>query len=125
MIIPMSIGFATQISGWTYENEYLVYSFHQDDDTVKELMNGEYYVCVDQFNNLSGYFCFGKSAQIPTIEKGVYNPEMLDIGLGYEAGSVRKLSRILFCKIRAGFCSKQFSCQTDKTDGSRIQYPSD
>jgi len=82
MMIPMSIDFAAQIAGWTYENEYSIYSFHQDDDTVKELMNGEYYACLDQFDNLSGYFCFGTSAQIPTIEKGVYTPEMLDMGLG-------------------------------------------
>lgn len=58
----MSIYCATQISGWTYENEYSIYSFHQDEDTVKELMNGEYYAYLDQYNDLSGYFCFGKSA---------------------------------------------------------------
>jgi [ribosomal protein S18]-alanine N-acetyltransferase len=82
MIIPMSIHYAIQISEWTYENGYSIYSFHQNDDTVNELMNGEYYVCLDRYNDLSGYFCFGKSAQIPTIEKNVYELEMLDIGLG-------------------------------------------
>jgi ribosomal-protein-alanine N-acetyltransferase len=72
MIKPMSINYATQISGWIYQNG----------NTVKELMNGEYYAYLDLYNNLSGYFCFGESAQIPTIEKEVYNPDLLDIGLG-------------------------------------------
>ncbi|WMJ88651.1 hypothetical protein [Anaerocolumna sp. MB42-C2] len=70
MIIPMSIVYASQISEWIYENEYSIYTFHQNDDTVKELMKGEYYACLDRYNDLLGYFCFGKSAQIPTIEKG-------------------------------------------------------
>ena len=82
MIIPMSMDYATHISGWIYENEYSIYSFYQNDDAINELMNGEYYACLDQYNYLLGYFCFGKSAQIPTIRKEFYDPEMLDIGLG-------------------------------------------
>jgi len=82
MIILMSIDYANQISEWIYENEYSIYSFHQTDDTIKELMNGEYYAYIDRYNDLTGYFCFGKSAQIPTIEEGVYDSQMLDIGLG-------------------------------------------
>jgi len=108
MMIPMSIDFAAQIAGWTYENEYSIYSFHQDDDTVKELMNGEYYACLDQFDNLSGYFCFGTSAQIPTIEKGVYTPEMLDMGLGMKPALCGKGYGYSFVKSGLDFAQSNF-----------------
>jgi RimJ/RimL family protein N-acetyltransferase len=48
-------------------------------------MNGEYYVAYDNDNDnkILGYICFGKSAQIPTLEKDMYIDETaLDIGLG-------------------------------------------
>jgi len=82
MIVPMSIDYAAQIAGWEYENKYSIYSFHQDDDTIEELMNGEYYAYLEQHNELSGYFCFGKSARIPTVENDAYALEILDVGLG-------------------------------------------
>lgn len=51
-------------------------------ETVKELMCGEYYSHFDDKDNLMGYYCFGKSAQIPTTESDIYRQDMLDIGLG-------------------------------------------
>jgi GNAT superfamily N-acetyltransferase len=45
-------------------------------------MNGEYLACVGAQKDLIGYFCYGKSAQIPTIEDNVYSMGPLDIGLG-------------------------------------------
>lgn len=109
MITPMSIDYAIQITGWTYENEYSIYNFHQNDDTVRELMNGEYYVCLDQYNDLSGYFCFGKSAQIPAIEKEVYNPRILDIGLGMKPILCGKGYGYSFVKSGLNFAQENFN----------------
>lgn len=82
VILPMDKPHARQISAWTYENEYADYNFTQNDDTLDELMNGEYYVCLDSDDTLTGYFCFGSSARIPAVETGVYAGEALDMGLG-------------------------------------------
>ncbi len=79
MIIPMVRDYTVQISTWAYENEYSLYSFQKNNATVSELMNGDYYVFIDQRKYLSGYFCFGKSAQILTSEKDVYDSQVLDI----------------------------------------------
>ncbi len=70
-IEPMSSWYAYEISSWTYPAEYSVYSFQKNCDTVNELMNGEYFACVDAGMNLIGYFCFGESAQISTMENNV------------------------------------------------------
>jgi RimJ/RimL family protein N-acetyltransferase len=78
----MTNGYANEISGWTYPGEYAIYSFQENRDTVDELMNGAYFACVDGQEDLIGYFCYGKSAQIPTIEDNVYGMGLLDIGLG-------------------------------------------
>lgn len=74
---------AFEISQWTYPDVYSCYSFDESSETLSELMNGEYYVAVDNDNKIIGYICFGKSAQIPTLEKDIYIDETaLDIGLG-------------------------------------------
>ena len=78
----MTRKYANEISSWTYQGEFAIYSFQQNSDTLNELMNGEYFACVDEQKDLIGYFCFGKSAQIPTIEDNVYTMGPLDIGLG-------------------------------------------
>ncbi len=79
---PMTSRHANEISCWNYPAEYSIYSFQKNDETVNELMNGEYYACVDSEKHLTGYFCFGKSAQIPTTENNMYRMDALDIGLG-------------------------------------------
>lgn len=79
---PMSLEYAHLISEWVYSDEYSIYSFDNDKETIDELMNGQYFSCVDSENNLIGYFCFGTLAQIPTIEGNAYDEDMLDIGLG-------------------------------------------
>ncbi len=81
-IEPMASRYANEISGWTYPGEYAIYSFQPSSDTFNELMNGEYFAYVDEQKDLIGYFCYGKSAQIPTIEDNVYTMGPLDIGLG-------------------------------------------
>jgi ribosomal-protein-alanine N-acetyltransferase len=105
----MTIDYAARIIEWTYENEYSIYSFQKNDATVGELMNGDYYACLDQRNELLGYFCFGKSAQIPTVETDAYNSEMLDIGLGMQPARCGKGRGYLFVKAGLDFAFKEFN----------------
>lgn len=81
-IEKMTVDYAEVISSWKYPNEYAIYSFSNDSETIHELMTENYYACLDRGNKLIGYFCFGKAAQIPAVEDNVYDNNMLDIGLG-------------------------------------------
>ncbi|MBE0600316.1 MAG: GNAT family N-acetyltransferase [Firmicutes bacterium] len=82
MIVPMTAAYARQISGWTYTDEYAMYSFAQTGETVRELLGGEYYAQIDGPGDLRGFFCFGLSARIPATGKDPYASGALDMGLG-------------------------------------------
>lgn len=60
----MTEEYAKQISRWTYEGEYSIYSFQPDEETLAELLDGSYFACTFG-QELVGYFCFGASATIP------------------------------------------------------------
>lgn len=81
LITEMTKDFAEDISNWIYEEPYSIYSLENNPETILELMSGDYYAFIDDKNQLSGYFCFGKPAQIPTYDY-IYSEEALDIGLG-------------------------------------------
>ena len=81
-ISAMTYKFALIISQWKYDNEYNVYSFEHSQETIDELLNGDYIACTDENNKLVGYFCQGKSARIPTKDNFSYSKNRLDFGLG-------------------------------------------
>ena len=81
-VLPMDLPFAEEISRWTYPDEYKIYSFEPSDEVIEELLCGDYYACVDQQVGLIGYFCYGASAQIPTVENLEEPENALYIGLG-------------------------------------------
>lgn len=78
-IQPMTEKHAEDICQWRYDGIYAVYNLTED--SFHELLNGDYYSCM-KGHFLIGFFCFGRSAQIPTAEKDVYKYPALDIGLG-------------------------------------------
>ena len=47
-IHPMTMEHAREISTWTYEGPYAVYSFQPDGDTLAELTGGDYRACTDK-----------------------------------------------------------------------------
>jgi len=109
-ITVLSPAHAAQIAGWTYKNEYAVYSFTQTGDTLDELMNGEYYARLEQ-GELIGYFCFGQSARIPTVEKDAYTDEALDMGLGMRPDLCGQGLGYAFVKSGLGFAQSRFACK--------------
>lgn len=84
MIDKMTKEEAAIISRWTYDGIYSMYSFIPNEETIQELMNGDYYSCRKENASLLGYFCFQGSARIPTLEDDAYALEALDIGLGMQ-----------------------------------------
>jgi [ribosomal protein S18]-alanine N-acetyltransferase len=88
VINPMNYEKAKQISKWVYGEPYSIYSMDESESCIDELLNGFYFSAVDEEDNLLGFFCFGKSAQVPAGNQfDVYNDEdITDIGLGIEPG---------------------------------------
>ncbi|WP_082795308.1 GNAT family N-acetyltransferase [Alkalihalobacillus trypoxylicola] len=83
IIAPMSDMYAKQILQWTYDKPYDFYNMPNTLNSYFELMNGTYYVVCCKPNDLIGFFCYGKSAQVPAEHhQGLYNYPCIDIGLG-------------------------------------------
>jgi ribosomal-protein-alanine N-acetyltransferase len=110
LIIEMTKDFAIDISNWIYEDPYSMYSFENNSETILELMSGDYYAFIDDKNQLSGYFCFDKSAQIPTHDY-TYSEEALDIGLGMNPLLCGKGLGYSFLNVGIGFARKKFQAK--------------
>lgn len=79
MIRTMTEAFIRQIMTWQYPEPYGIYNMCDEEDIIEEMMDGSYYAVVDE-NDLVGFLCYGKNAQVPH-EPG-YEAGYLDIGLG-------------------------------------------
>lgn len=81
---PMTKDRALQISKWQYEYPYSLYDMDSSEDSIMELMNGEYYYALDEHDDLIGFICVGGSARVPGgYAAGIYTDlRKLDIGLG-------------------------------------------
>ncbi|WP_002145077.1 GNAT family N-acetyltransferase [Bacillus cereus] len=75
---------ANEISTWTYDEPYTLYSFSGDTEVIEELLDGTYYGCCGEKGEFIGYFCFGENAQVPGgRDANLYAGEdVVDIGLG-------------------------------------------
>lgn len=81
---PMTKDRALQISKWQYEYPYSLYDMDSNEDSILELMNGEYYYALDEHDDLFGFICVGGSARVPGgYAAGIYTDlRKLDMGLG-------------------------------------------
>lgn len=83
IIKEMDIKDAVEISTWIYMEPYSLYSLDGSQETIEELMDGTYYTVTNE-GKIIGYFCYGKSAQVPGgRNQGLYGAkDAMDIGLG-------------------------------------------
>lgn len=73
---------AQAIMRWRYPPPYDLYNGEVSDDSLRELLSGSYHIVTLQ-GELFGFYCTGKSAQVPAGEKiGLYPAGPVDIGLG-------------------------------------------
>lgn len=79
----MTIEDANRIGKWEYDLPYSMYNMGDEPEDIQELTDGSYY-SVYSHDDLIGYFCYGRNAQVPGgITEGLYKDEnFLDIGLG-------------------------------------------
>ena len=74
---------AKKISEWIYEKPYEIYNIEGKQSCIDEFVNDLYFSFLDEDDEILGYFCLGKAAQVPEGNKlGIYDEECVDIGLG-------------------------------------------
>ena len=109
-VVPMSEAYAREIACWQYPDEYAIYSFQPDEETLAELMYSSYYACLDGAGTLMGYFCFGQSARIPLSQEqqALYQQDCLDFGLGMEPRRCGKGEGTAFMQAGLAFAAETF-----------------
>ncbi len=82
-IEKMTKPYAENIMTWKYDGEYSIYSMTASQELLADLLDGSYYFAVKN-EKLVGYYCFGRSAQVPVGNgsDAYENAGYIDIGLG-------------------------------------------
>ncbi|MEH6943826.1 GNAT family N-acetyltransferase [Bacillus sp. JJ722] len=79
----MTLKFAEEILNWQYEAPYDFYNNDVNADSLKDLLQNPYVPIVDENEELVGFYCIGKSAQVPIgVTMGAYSADLIDIGIG-------------------------------------------
>lgn len=79
----MTKDFAVEAIQWKYEKPYDLYNNELNSEAIDEMLNNSYFAIVSEDNELIGYYCTGKSAQVPAGNKiNAYEMDNLDIGVG-------------------------------------------
>lgn len=74
---------AREILSWNYEIPYDFYNNEVTFEGLNEMLDGSYYTVVDEKEGLAGFFCIGKSAQVPSGNLfEAYVDDNIDFGLG-------------------------------------------
>ncbi len=86
----MTRDYAMNILEWKYESPYDFYNNELTTESLNEFLENSYYAIFDK-ENLIGFFCLGKSAQVPIGNQyGAYSTDKVDIGLGMRPGLTGK-----------------------------------
>ncbi|QOR35010.1 GNAT family N-acetyltransferase [Clostridium sp. 'deep sea'] len=74
---------AKKITEWQYNEPYNIYNGSGSDNEVEEILSNNYFA-VNNNNDLIGFYCYGKSAQVPAgNEVNAYaDSSYIDIGIG-------------------------------------------
>ncbi|MGI8316257.1 GNAT family N-acetyltransferase [Halobacillus mangrovi] len=98
-IQEMNKEYINKIVKWRYESPYDFYNNEASEEIIQEFLEGEYYVLLNERNQIFGYYCLGISAQVPAgNEKDVYLEEGIDMGLGMNPDFVGKGNGLEFCQ---------------------------
>ncbi|MFD2924027.1 GNAT family N-acetyltransferase [Halobacillus naozhouensis] len=89
---------AREILSWRYEKPYDFYNNQENEEEIKERLNGSYRAVIDNNGDVFGFLCTGETAQIPVGHHyGVYHEHLIDIGLGMDPDYVGKGYGYGFC----------------------------
>lgn len=106
----MTMTDAKEIVNWKYPQEYSFYDFEDCPETFHELLDGTYYAVRDQENQLIGFFCFGRNAQVQEgHNQNLYSGDnVLDIGIGMKPELTGKGMGFSFLKAGIEFAKQHF-----------------
>lgn len=100
---------ARHILAWKYEVPYDFYNNEETDEALEEMLDGSYYALLNEQNDVIGFFCIGKNAQVPVGHQfGVYVDDFVDIGLGMNPNLVGKGNGTTFCNYIIQFIRKHY-----------------
>ncbi|ACB60914.1 conserved hypothetical protein [Exiguobacterium sibiricum 255-15] len=95
--VPMTFDYATTILNWIYSSPYDFYNMETSEEAYAELLDASYQAVIDQAQ-LVGFFCTGRSAQVPPgCPLGLYPDDYLDIGLGRQPELTGQGTGFAFC----------------------------
>ncbi|MFJ8064036.1 GNAT family N-acetyltransferase [Psychrobacillus sp. NPDC096426] len=101
---------AKEILCWKYEQPYDFYNHELTDESIKEILDGSYYAIVDHYKAVVGFFCIGKSAQVPSGNRfGVYTDDFPDMGLGMNPKLVGKGNGLEFCSFILMYIQEKYN----------------
>lgn len=82
-IEPMTKEAAEEILDWRYPYPYDFYNNELTEESLAEMLDGTYRAVRNGQGELYGFYCTGKSAQVPAGRKeGAYRGDFTDFGLG-------------------------------------------
>lgn len=100
---------ARYILEWKYEEPYDLYNNEATDEALQEMLDGSYYTLLNEQNDIAGFFCIGKNAQVPIGHRfGVYVDNLVDMGLGMHPTLVGKGNGTEFCTYIIQFIEEQY-----------------
>ena len=112
IISPISPKDAQEISTWTYDPPYDLYSMSSEDTPGFLRAEYRYHVLLDEDTKLVGYCCFGEDALVPGGDYTRGEPEVLDLGIGMRPDLTSKGFGKDFVKEILAFASRTYQPST-------------
>jgi [ribosomal protein S18]-alanine N-acetyltransferase len=90
--------YAIEALSWEYHVPYDFYNTEVSSESLQEMLDGSYFAVVNDENKLIGFFCIGKSAQVPAGKQvDAYTKDYIDFGLGMKPDLTGKGNGYKFC----------------------------
>ncbi|WLR56959.1 GNAT family N-acetyltransferase [Mesobacillus subterraneus] len=91
---------ALNVLSWHYDPPYDFYYNQVTEEAISELVNDGYMAVEDEKGELLGFYCSGRSAQVPAGRAvGVYTEYAIDIGVGMHPELTGKGNGSLFLSL--------------------------
>ncbi|WPK10962.1 GNAT family protein [Lysinibacillus louembei] len=101
---------ASAILNWRYEAPYDFYNNELTDEALQELLDGSYNAIVDDKQQLIGFFCVGKGAQVPAGNRfDAYTASCVDMGFGMNPHLTGQGNGFDFCSLIMQFIEQNYA----------------
>ncbi len=111
LIRSMTEGYAKEILEWSYEKPYDFYNIEQEEGQLEELLDGTYFVVVNNTDELYGFFCVGNAAKVPAgHQANAYADNCVDVGLGMKPDLTGHGHGTAFCTLILEFIQRANPC---------------